>query len=224
MSAYRLIIGNKNYSSWSLRPWLFMTHHGLDFDEVRLPLDSDTFRNEIGHYSPTGRVPVLHDGELVVWDSLAIMEYLAERHPEARGWPTAIQARAHARAISAEMHAGFADLRNELPMNCRRRSPSHALSASARKDVDRVSAIWRETRERHGDGGDFLFGHFSIADAMYAPVAVRFTSYGVPLDDASRAYVDAIYALPAMRAWLADASAESESLPKYEAIGQPSGR
>lgn len=219
MSGYRLVIGNKNYSSWSLRPWLFLTHHGISFEEVRLPLDSDTFRSEISRYSPSGRVPVLHDGDLVVWDSLAILEYLAERHPATKGWPEAVDARAHARAISAEMHSGFADMRSEMPMNCRRARAPHSLSASARRDVDRVTALWRETRRRHGDGGDFLFGSFSAADAMYAPVAVRLLVYGVELDEVCRAYVDAIYALPAMRAWLADADSETESLPKYEAIG-----
>jgi glutathione S-transferase len=224
MPGYRLVIGNKNYSSWSLRPWLFLKNHGLDFQEVRLPLDSDTFRSEIGRYSPSGRVPVLHDGDLVVWDSLAIMEYLAERHPETRGWPQAVNARAHARAICAEMHSGFADMRNEMPMNCRRPSAAHALGPSARHDVDRVMTIWRETRKRHGNGGEFLFGSFTIADAMYAPVAVRFTAYGAELDDVCRAYVDAIYALPAMRSWLADAAGESESIPKYEAIGGQAGK
>ena len=221
MSRYRLVIGNKNYSSWSLRPWIYLKHHGLAFEEVRLPLDSDTFRNEIHRYSPTGRVPVLHDGDLVVWDSLAILEYLADQHPETGGWPAERGARAHARAISAEMHSGFADMRNELPMNCRRRSETHVLSAQARRDVERVLAIWRETRHRHGAGGDFLFGAFGIADAMYAPVTCRFLSYGIALDETCRRYVEAVQALPAMRAWLADAMAEGESLPKYEAIGQP---
>lgn len=224
MSGYQLVIGNKNYSSWSLRPWLFLSHYGLPFREVRLPLDSDTFRNQIGRYSPSGRVPVLHDGELVVWDSLAILEYLAERHPQTQGWPTAVDARAHARAIAAEMHSGFPDLRNELPMNCRRSGAATEPGAAARRDIDRVTAIWRETRRRYGRGGDFLFGDFGIADAMYAPVAVRFTGYGVALDDVCQDYVDAVYAMPAMIAWLAAAKAETESLPKYEAIGLPRGR
>lgn len=218
MSRYRLVIGNKNYSSWSLRPWLYMRHHGLDFDEIRLPLDSDTFRNEIGRYSPSGRVPVLHDGELVIWDSLAILEYLAERHPQTQGWPQAREARAHARAIAAEMHSGFADLRSQLPMNCRRRSAPPALSVGTRRDIERVQAIWRESRRRHGDGGAFLFGAFSIADAMYAPVVTRFVSYGIDMDAAAQAYADAVLALPAMREWLAAAEAEGESLAKYEAI------
>lgn len=219
MTRLRLVIGNKNYSSWSLRPWLFLRHHRLDFEEVRLPLDSDTYRQRIGEFSPTGRVPVLHDGERVVWDSLAILEYLADLHPQLGGWPDDIGARALARCIVAEMHSGFTDLRGELPMNCGRRGTLHAISAGARRDVERIRTIWRETRRQHGRDGDFLFGRFGIADAMYAPVAVRFRGYGVPLDAVSQAYVDALYALPAMNDWLVDAAAESERLAKYESIG-----
>ena len=219
MASLRLVIGNKNYSSWSLRPWVFLRHHGLDFEEVRLPLDSDLFRERIGDLSPTGRVPVLHDGERVVWDSLAILEYLADLHPELRGWPEDQGARALARCVSAEMHSGFGDLRGELPMNCGRRSSLHAISAGARRDIGRIQSLWRQTREAHGQGGPFLFGPFGIADAMFAPVAVRFRGYGVPLDEDGQAYVEAVYNLPAMRDWLAGAAAESERLAKYESIG-----
>ena len=220
MSRYRLVIGNKNYSSWSLRPWLFMRHHALDFQEVRLALDSEEFRSQIGRYSPTGKVPVLHDGGLVVWDSLAILDYLAEQHPDTGGWPADTEARAHARSIACEMHSGFADRRGELPMNCRRRSAPPALGNGARRDIDRVQSIWSETRRRYGNGGDFLFGAFSIADAMYAPVASRFTSYGIEVDDGARRYIDALFALPALQAWMQDAVAEGESLAKYEAVGR----
>lgn len=219
MSRMRLVIGNKNYSSWSLRPWLFLRHHGLDFEEVRLPLDSDTFRERIGELSPSGRVPVLHDGDRAVWDSLAILEYLGDLHPSLHGWPNDMGARALARSIAAEMHSGFADLRNELPMNCGRRSELHAITAGARRDIDRVQAIWHQARAQHGGEGDFLFGRFGIADAMYAPVAIRFRGYGVPLQPSASAYVDALYALPAMQDWLADAAAEGERLAKYERIG-----
>lgn len=220
MSRYRLVIGNKNYSSWSLRPWLYLRRHGIEFEEVRLPLDSDEFRAAIPALSPSGRVPVLHDGELVVWDSLAILEYLAERHPETGGWPDDPVVRAQARCVAAEMHSGFSDLRGELPMNCRRRSPPPTLSALARRDIERVQALWRQARERHGSGGDFLFGSFCIADAMYAPVVSRFVSYGIELDSVCAAYAEAIYALPAMQDWLTDAAAEAESLAKYEAVGR----
>lgn len=220
MSRYRLVIGNKNYSSWSLRPWLYLRHHGIEFDEHRLPLDSETFQREIHTLSPSGRVPVLHDGDRVIWDSLAILDYLAERHPASSGWPDDLDARTLARCISAEMHAGFADLRSELPMNCRRRSGPPALSALARRDIERVQSLWRQARERHGSGGDFLFGRFGIADAMYAPVASRFVSYGIELDAVGRAYVETIFAMPAMQQWLTDAAAETEALAKYEAIGR----
>lgn len=219
MARYRLVIGNKNYSSWSLRPWLFLRHHRIEFDELRLPLDSERFQSEIWQLSPSGRVPVLHDGGRKVWDSLAILEYLAEAHPQAEGWPADVEARALARCIGAEMHAGFADLRSELPMNCRRRSAAPPLTAFARRDVDRVQAIWRQARGHYGDGGPFLFGPFGIADAMYAPVASRFLSYGIDLDPVARAYVEAIHAMPAMQQWQRDAAGEAESIGKYEAVG-----
>ena len=198
-----LVIGSKNYSSWSLRPWLLLRAFDVAFDEILLPLDTPEFYARIGNYSPTGRVPVLHDGEVRVWDSLAIAEYANERWLGGRGWPADVAARAHARAISAEMHSGFSALRMELPMNCRKRVQNHPTSADAQRDIARVKAIWRQMRERFGAGGAFLFGALGIADAMYAPVVLRFVSYGFALDPAERAYADAILALPAMREWLA---------------------
>ncbi|MEO8803787.1 MAG: glutathione S-transferase family protein [Rudaea sp.] len=197
-----LVIGSKNYSSWSLRPWLLLRVFELRFEEIKLPLDTPEFYSRIREYSPTGRVPVLHDRDVRVWDSLAIAEYANERWLGGRGWPADITARALARAISAEMHSGFMALRNELPMNCRKRVSNHAISADAQRDVVRVKAIWREARERFGADGPFLFGAFGIADAMYAPVVLRFISYGVTLDRIERAYADAILALPALREWL----------------------
>jgi glutathione S-transferase len=208
-----LIIGSKNYSSWSLRPWLLLRQFGVEFNEVKLPLDTPEFYARIGDYSPTGRVPVLHDGQLRVWDSLAIGEYANERFLDGRGWPADIAARAQARAISAEMHSGFAAMRRELPMNCRKRVRADAISADvmsadAARDIARVKAIWRRARERHAGEGAFLFGAFGIADAMYAPVVLRFISYDVALDPLERSYVDTIAALPALREWLADATNE----------------
>ena len=210
--ALTLVIGNRNYSSWSLRPWLYLRHHGLSFSEHRIPLDTERFRREIGQWSPTGRVPVLHAGGLAIWDSLAILEYLAERFPETGGWPADPAARAVARAASAEMHSGFAGLRAELPMDCRRREPRdpQALSLATRADIARVQALWRDCRERFGAGGPFLFGGFGIADCMYAPVASRFVTWGVDMDDTARAWVEALSGLPAMREWLAAAEAEEE--------------
>jgi glutathione S-transferase len=198
-----LVIGSKNYSSWSLRPWLLLSAFGVAFDEVLLPLDTPEFYSRIGDYSSAGRVPVLHDGEVRVWDSLAIVEYANERWLGGRGWPADVAARATARAISAEMHSGFGALRSELPMNCRKRVKNHPTSVEARADIARVKAIWREARARHGKSGPFQVGAFGIADAMYAPVVMRFVSYDVDLDATARAYADAILALPAMQAWLA---------------------
>ncbi|HSN00880.1 MAG TPA: glutathione S-transferase family protein [Rudaea sp.] len=198
-----LVIGSKNYSSWSLRPWLVLRVFGVAFDEILLPLDTPEFHERIHRYSPTGRVPVLHDGVVRVWDSLAIAEYANERWLGGRGWPADTAARALARSISAEMHSGFAALRTELPMNWRKRVKNHPISKDAQADIARVKAIWREARERFGAGGPFLFGAFGIADAMYAPVVLRFVSYDVALDPVERAYADAILALPALREWLA---------------------
>ena len=230
MSTPTLIIGNKNYSSWSLRPWLLLRQFGIAFDEVKLTLDTPEFHARIGDYSAAGRVPVLLDGDLHVWDSLAIAEYVNERFLDGRGWPQARADRAEARAISAEMHSGFAALRRELPMNCRKRVRADSIgagstgvdsigaggmSADAARDVARVKDIWRNARGRHADAGAFLFGAFGIADAMYAPVVMRFISYDVALGPVERAYVDAVTALTALQQWLADAATEALS-PAHE--------
>ena len=203
-----LVIGNKNYSSWSLRAWLLLRTFGIEFDELQLELDTPGFEARIGAYSPSRRVPALRDGEVLVWDSIAIAEYANERWLGGRGWPAGRAARAHARAISAEMHGGFTALRSELPFNCRKRVPGRAFSAATSADIARVLSIWREARVRFGADGDFLFGAFGIADAMYAPVVLRFIGHGVPLDDVARAYADAITTLDSMREWLAAAATE----------------
>ena len=213
-----LVIGNKNYSSWSLRPWLLMRHHGIAFDEVRLPLDTPEFAHDIARWSPSGRVPVMHRGDLVVWDSLAISEYVNETWLDGRGWPADADARAVARAVSAEMHSGFQALRNALPLNCRRRAAATTISADVRADIDRITRIWRECRARYAAAGAYLFGGFSIADAMYAPVVLRFRSYVVPLGDVERRYSETMLALPALGEWLAAAEAEGLPLPKYDTI------
>lgn len=208
-----LVIGTKNYSSWSLRPWLLMRHHAVDFEEVRLPLDTPEFYATIGRWSPSGRVPVLRDGDLVVWDSLAICEYVNERWLGGAGWPADLAARAHARAVSAEMHSGFNVLREECPLDVVRRSRD-PVGAEARRDVERIGTLWRDCRARYGAGGKFLFGSFSIADAMYSPVALRIVSYGIDIGPVERDYVDTLLALPSMREWVADA--EAEQRPKRE--------
>ncbi|HVH32569.1 MAG TPA: glutathione S-transferase family protein [Tahibacter sp.] len=205
-----LVIGNKNYSSWSLRPWLLLRHHGVDFDEVRLPLDTPEFHATIGNYSPTGRVPVLRIGDLVIWDSLAILEYSNERWLAGAGWPRDLAARGLARAVSAEMHSGFQNLRTQCPMDCVKRSTA-PVSAEVLRDIERIGALWRECRAKHAAGGPFLFGEFSIADAMYAPVALRVVSYAIPVGPVERGYIDALLALPALREWLSDAEAEQRA-------------
>jgi glutathione S-transferase len=203
-----LIIGSKNYSSWSLRPWLLLRQFGVDFDEIKLPLDTPEFHARIRDYSPSGRVPALKHGDIHVWDSLAIAEVINETFLGGRGWPAEAKARAFARSISAEMHAGFSALRNEMPMNCRKRVDNHPASDACRDDIARVKSIWRDARSQFGKNGDFLFGTFCIADAMYAPVMFRFLSYGVALDGVERAYVDTLRALPAIGEWLADTASE----------------
>ena len=220
-----LVIGNKNYSSWSLRPWLYLKQHGIAFEEVRVPLYQGDFKAQLARYTPAGKVPVLVDGDITVWDSLAILEYLAERFPAQSGWPAEAQARAMARAVSAEMHSGFTALRSNLPMNVRKVLPwrpagsADAWPAEVGADVARIETSWEECRRHRPPGGKnglFLFGAFSIADAMYAPVVWRFSGYSVPLSAASRAYVDAMLALPAMREWHGAACAETEVLSHVE--------
>lgn len=214
-----LVIGNKNYSSWSLRPWLLLKQLGIDFDEIRLPLDTPQFATEIGRWSPSGRVPVLRHGGLTVWDSLAIAEYAHDVLAPGRVWPETIEARALARCVSAEMHSGFMALRNELPMNLRARrrvTPSAACVA----DIARMQTLIRDCRTRHGTGGPWLFGAFSAADAMLAPVASRFATYDVPMDDTVAAWQATVLDCKAMRAWRTAALAETEILAADEA-GEP---
>lgn len=213
-----LVIGNKNYSSWSLRPWVLLRHFDVAFEEVRLPLDTPDFRDGVFRYSPSGRVPVLHDADLVVWDSLAICEYVNEKFLDDAGWPDDVRQRARARSAAAEMHSGFAALRSQLPMNVRRMPDAYRWNAEAQADIDRVQALWRELRRDGGRGGEFLCGAFGIVDAMFAPVVFRFRGYGVTLEPESQAYMDAMLELPSMREWEAAGTAESERLEKYESI------
>jgi glutathione S-transferase len=216
MAQFTLVIGNKNYSSWSLRPWLVMKQSGIEFLEVRIPLDTPTTHQEILKYSPTGKVPVLKHGDLTIWDSLAICEYVAEVFPPANLWTQDGTKRAIARSISAEMHSGFANLRQHLPMNCRARFSRKEIPPKVQADIERITTIWRECREKFANEGDFLFGTFTIADAMFAPVALRFVTYDVKLDPISSAYVEQICTLPAMQEWLEAASLESEYLEQEE--------
>lgn len=213
-SSYTLVIGNKAYSSWSLRPWLLMKHAGLAFDEVRIALYQDGHAAKIRRYSPSGKVPILIDGAATVWESLAICEYLAERHPDKRLWPADAAARALGRAIGAEMHAGFAALRSNMTMNVRRTVPGIGMTPEVAEDIARIEAIWQESLQQYG--GPFLLGAFSIADAMFAPVATRFKTYVVALSAPAQRYAELLLALPAMKEWYAAAAVESEVLPQYE--------
>lgn len=208
MNPLLLVIGNKNYSSWSLRPWILLKQFGIPFSEIVIPLYRQDSDAKILAHSPAGKVPVLKDGDRVVWDSLAIAEYLNEKFPDRGLWPRDEGARALARSISAEMHSGFMDLRNECPMNVRRK-PSHiVLGDGAHEDIRRIQGIWTECRTRFGKDGPFLFGKFSIADAMYAPVVFRFTRYAIPMSEAPQAYANAVLDLPAMKEWIDQASIE----------------
>lgn len=203
-----LIIADKNFSSWSLRPWLALKQAGLAFAELGVRLRRPDTGVEIRRHSPSGRVPCLRDGELVVWDSLAICEYAAELAPAL--WPQDAAQRAEARAISAEMHSGFTALRQNMPMDIRASHPGAGRTPEVEADIARIVTIWESCRARFAAGGPFLFGAFSIADAMYAPVVWRFVTYGVALPPAAAAWRDAMLALPAMQEWRAGALAESD--------------
>jgi len=216
MPDFIIYIGNRVYSSWSLRGWLPLKQLGVPFEEVMIPLYDEGSKDAILRQSPSGKVPALHHKGRMVWESLAIGEYLAEEFPAARLWPEEAGARARARAVSAEMHAGFANLRVELSMNLRRIIPGRRFSPDALAQIARVQAIWRDCRARHGAGGRFLFGHFTIADAMYAPVVTRFRTYGIELDPVCEAYADAIWELPAMIAWCEAAAKETIVIDKFE--------
>lgn len=215
---WTLYIGNKAYSSWSLRPWLLLRHFEIPFDEKVIPLYEATSSLEIQQHSPTGKVPALVVSDLVVWESLAIIEYVADCFPDKPIWPADPSARAMARALSAEMHAGFADLRRTCPTNFRREPKPLALTDEARRDVDRIEAAWAAARRQWGQGGPFLFGGFSAADAMFAPVVNRLHAYAVEVTPETRAYMEAIVALPAWQAWIAGAAAEPWRIERWEGL------
>ena len=214
----KLIIANKAYSSWSLRPWILLTHFRIPFEEVVIPLDRPETREAILRYSPNAKCPALHDGKVAVWESLAIIEYVAEAFPEKAIWPRGKAARAHARSLASEMHAGFAALRQVCPTNFRRKPKAIALSDEAKADAARIEAAWAHAREAFGKAGAFLFGRFSAADAMFAPVVNRFHAYDIPVAKTTRAYMEAIMALPAWKAWIAGAEAEPWRIERYEAV------
>jgi glutathione S-transferase len=211
----KLVIGNKNYSSWSMRPWVAMTAFGIPFEEIRIGLDQAETTARIARYSAAGRVPVLIAGDIVVWDSLSICEYLAEQFPDKHMWPGDVESRAMARSICAEMHSGFTGLRSAMWMNIRARFPGKGRTPGAQADIGRICEIWETCMARSGPH-QFLFGDFSIADAYFAPVVMRFRTYDVALAPALQAYVERVAAYPAVAQWVEQAIAETDSIDKYD--------
>ena len=220
MPTLKIVLGNKNYSSWSLRPWLVLKHLGARFEEQVIPLDQPSTGEQIRKFSPSGRVPVLIDGDTVVWDSLSICEYLHERFPERNLWPKDAKARAMARSVSAEMHSGFPALRQHLPMKFRETFPPKALQPDVKADISRILQLWSDCRSRFGADGPFLFGAFTIADAMYTPVVSRFKTYAVSLEGSAAAYAETLWSLPSVQEWLAAARAETFPMARYETAGE----
>jgi glutathione S-transferase len=217
--ALKLVIGNKNYSSWSMRPWLALRANNIPFEEIFIPLyTGDADKQRILNFTDSGKVPALVDGDITVWDSLSIIEYLAERFPEARLWPEERAQRAHARSISAEMHSGFMALRNECGMNLHRPVGAIALSADAQTDIARVQQIWLECRERYGEQGPFLFGAFGGADAMFAPVVHRFRIYAIAVAPELRDYMDTMLSQPAFQEWTRAGLAETIVIDRFETV------
>ncbi|HEY0847735.1 MAG TPA: glutathione S-transferase family protein [Noviherbaspirillum sp.] len=214
-AGYKLVIGNKNYSSWSMRPWVAMTAFGIPFEEVRISLGRPETSSLIAQHSAAGKVPVLIAGETTVWDSLAICEFVAEQFPDKGMWPHDVAARAIARSVCAEMHGGFTGLRTAMWMNIRASFPGKGRTPAAQADIARICEIWEDCLARSGQHG-FLFGDFSIADAYYAPVVMRFRTYGVWLPPALQAYVDRVTAHPAVARWIDEAVRESDRLEKYD--------
>ncbi|WP_409562922.1 glutathione S-transferase family protein [Hyphomicrobium sp. MC8b] len=213
----KLVIGNKLYSSWSLRPWLVLSHFDIPFEEEIIPLRTPESRGRMLEFSPSGKVPALIDGDVTVWESLAIIEYVAEKFPEFAIWPQNGNARAHARAVSNEMHSGFQALRQACPMHLGARFATPQITEPLQAAIDRVEDIWSEARNRFGGGQPFLYGAFSAADAMYAPVVTRFDSYQIPVREATRTYMDAVLAHLSFAAWRDAALAEPWSIPDYAA-------
>ena len=216
MSNLTLVIGNKNYSSWSLRSWIFLKHHQLDFKEKRVALFTETTDEELSEYDSDYKVPILEDNGLVVWDSLSILEYVSEQYLEDRGWPADTHARSVARSISSEMHSSYFSVRNELPMNCRKRFNAVKLSTEATREVERISWLWRKCRREYGETGEWLFGEYSIADAMFVPVALRFHGYNIQLSNVEACYVKSVLNHPAIVEWIEAARLETEVIEAQE--------
>jgi len=216
MTGLKLVIGNKNYSSWSLRPWIFMKKFNIEFNEHRVSLFVDSTREELAPFNSDNKVPALQDGNLVIWDSLAIIEYISDKYLDGRGWPEDINARALARSVSAEMHSSFGNLRASMPMNCRKFFANYRLSENAAREVERVKELWRLCRQQYGSGGGWLFGDFSAADAMFAPVVIRFSGYDIKMQGVEYDYVQTVLADPDIIAWIEAGKKEKEVITQDE--------
>ncbi len=208
----KLIIGNKNYSSWSLRPWLLLSVNDIVFEEIRIPLNTENTHTEFAKYTKAGKVPVLHDKGIVVWDSLAICEYISEQYLGGKGWPAEMEHRAEARSCCAEMHSGFFAVREQMPMNCRATGRKVPMTAELQKEISRIDSLWSLLRERYSGNGPWLFGEFSIADCMFAPVVFRFATYDVAVSEQSKKFMANLLAQPKVQLWLQDAKNEVETI------------
>ena len=208
----KLFIGNKNYSSWSLRPWLLLATNDISFEEVRIPLYTEGTRSELEKYAPAGKVPVLQDEDIVVWDSLAICEYVSERYLGGKGWPADPASRAEARSCCAEMHSGFFAIRENMPMNCRARSRKVTISTELEMEISRIDDLWSGCRKKYSNYGPWLFGEFSIADCMFAPVVFRFITYDVSVSGLSKDYMNRVFEHPQAQLWLAQSKDEIETI------------
>ena len=216
MSDLTLIIGNKNYSSWSLRPWLYMKQQGIDFEEIRIPLFTPEMESQLEPCFSNSKVPVLIDEGYSVWDSLAIMEYMADKFPENVSWPAYIKARATARSVASEMHSSFTYVRNEMPMNCSVKYSGVPLSEGALQDIERIKALWRHCKRFYGQDGKWLFSQFTIADAMFAPIIIRFKHFNIPLEGIEAEYVDMVYNNKYLQEWMKSGREETEIIAEDE--------
>jgi len=216
MSNLSLIIGNKNYSSWSLRPWIFLKQNKINFTEERVALFTETTDEELSQYNSDFKVPVLKDGNLLIWDSLSILEYLSEKYLESNGWPRELNARALARSVSCEMHSSFFNLRNELPMNCRKKFQNINLSSEAKREIERIKMLWRQCRTQFGEEGEWLFGKYSIADAMFSPIALRLEGYSISLGEIEETYVQCVLKQPSIAEWIESGKVETEIIEEDE--------
>lgn len=212
----KLIIGNRNYSSWSLRPWFLLTENNLKFEEIRIPLYQKDTYTEFAKYTKAAKVPVLHDNELVIWDSLAICEYISEQYLSGKGWPESVGARAEARSCCAEMHSGFFTIREQLPMNCRASDRTVEIGADLQKEIHRMDTLWSELRQKYSHDGKWLFGDFSIADCMFAPVVFRFATYNIEVSEEVKQYMTTVLDNPNIQIWLEQSENEAEIVEESE--------